>query len=201
MYKVFINNRPIFLVDISENTNSLEYDKLVKFEEPIKAAELLGEYAENKAKMVLCVVVDSDNPLKTFFAAHQYIEAAGGVVRNDRNEILTIFRNGCWDLPKGKVEEGEEVEVAAVREVEEECGIHGHEIGTELPSTYHTYTQKGTLYLKRTYWYNMQYQGHETLIPQTEEGITAVVWKSEDEMGEVLSNTYQSIKEVLANSK
>ena len=36
---------------------------------------------------------------------------------------LFILRNVVWDIPKGKLEKGETPELAAVREIEEECGL------------------------------------------------------------------------------
>jgi 8-oxo-dGTP pyrophosphatase MutT (NUDIX family) len=66
------------------------------------------------------------------------VPAAGGVVKsNDR--LLFIFRNGKWDLPKGKIDEGENPPEAALREVSEECGIAGQQIKKQLPSTFHIY--------------------------------------------------------------
>ena len=90
--------------------------------------------------------------------------------------ILWIQRNGKWDLPKGKIETGEEIAAAAIREVEEECGISAPQIKRRLPNTYHTYRLKGQAILKRTYWFEMYYQGNESLIPQEEEDITTAKW-------------------------
>ena len=54
------------------------------------------------------------------------IIAAGGLVTNENNELLMIFRRGKWDLPKGKLDKGETIEECAIREVEEETGIGNH---------------------------------------------------------------------------
>ncbi len=77
------------------------------------------------------------------------IEAGGGVVLNDRGEFLVILRNGIWDLPKGKLEKGEDFATAAMREVEEETGLHGLKMLDPLSSTYHTYNLKGKRILKK----------------------------------------------------
>ena len=107
--------------------------------------------------------------------------------------MLFIFRNGKWDLPKGKVEKGEKVDEAAIREVEEECGVSNVEILNTLPSTYHIYPYKGKNVLKRTYWYSMTCNDSSKLIPQVEEGITEVKWISISALEPVKNNTFPSI--------
>ena len=125
------------------------------------------------------------------------IEAAGGLVFNKEEQILMIFRNGKWDLPKGKLEIGESVEECAIREVEEECGIYGLDIIDKLLETYHTYSLKGEEILKRTYWYKMRTDFDGELVPQIEEGITKVSWVSKDQISEKLKNSYGNISDVL----
>ena len=51
------------------------------------------------------------------------VQAAGGLVRNNKGKMLFIFRKNKWDLPKGKVDKGETLENGAMREVEEETGV------------------------------------------------------------------------------
>ena len=58
---------------------------------------------------------------EAFCSKHTLIEAAGGLVYNIENQLLMIFRNNKWDLPKGKLEVGENIQECAIREVEEEC--------------------------------------------------------------------------------
>jgi NAD+ diphosphatase len=50
-------------------------------------------------------------------------KAGGGLVYNKNGEILFIFRNGKWDLPKGGKEKREKMKLTAMREVEEETGV------------------------------------------------------------------------------
>lgn len=135
--------------------------------------------------------------LANFSMAFKVIEAAGGLVKNKKGEYLFIFRNGKWDLPKGKIEKGEGIKEAAIREVEEECGIGKLKIGKDLESTYHTYVQDGKSILKRTYWFEMTSEDESKLVPQTEEGITDVKWLSKSDLQQVCENTYESIKEVI----
>lgn len=125
----------------------------------------------------------------------QYIEvkSAGGIVENERNEILLIYRHHRWDFPKGKIEEGENTEEAALREVAEETGLHQVHITGSLPSTYHTYVENGELMLKTTYWYNMYTEKAEKLIPQREEGITGVAWIPKESVPGYLTKSYASL--------
>ena len=126
------------------------------------------------------------------------INAAGGGVKNVAGDILFIFRNGKWDLPKGKIEEGEETMNAAMREVREECGISDVAIVRELISTYHTYNVLNKRILKKTVWFEMFCKDSAELKPQIEEGITMVKWMNKDETLKALNNTYESVKEVIA---
>ena len=125
------------------------------------------------------------------------IEAAGGLVKNDKRNYLFIFRNGKWDIPKGKLEKGEKPKEGAVREVEEECGIAIDECGKKIVNTYHVYTSKGEVVLKKTHWYKMKYTGKAKLKPQIEEGITEVRWMTKKDISLVADNTFPSIMDVL----
>nr|MBA3704996.1 NUDIX domain-containing protein [Bacteroidota bacterium] len=133
-----------------------------------------------------------------FVSMFKIIEAAGGLVKNKNGQWLFIFRNGKWDLPKGKIEKKEAIKTAAIREVEEECGITGLTILKELPATYHTYSMEERAILKRTYWFEMNCDDSSKLKPQIEEGITDVKWLSKNELKQVYNNTYDSVKEVMS---
>ena len=136
---------------------------------------------------------------ESFCANYVLIEAAGGLVYNDVNQLLMIFRNGKWDLPKGKLEIGENIEQCAIREVEEECGILGLKIMKQFQKTYHTYEINGEKILKCTYWFIMRSSFKGNLVPQTKEGITAVVWADKEDIAEKLENSYGNIKELFLN--
>lgn len=114
------------------------------------------------------------------------IEAAGGIVfrRTEKNqiEVLMIFRNGFWDIPKGKREKGESIEMCARREVMEEVGADSLPFITkELISSKHSYNQKGKLYHKTTYWFAMNFERQQSFIPEISEGIELVEWVELDE--------------------
>ena len=196
MYKVFFKDRIIFLGEKNESVNfqGLVY-AWIKGE---SLKNLILQFDEDDSREAICVVADHlDLLVEHFVSCFKYIEAAGGKVFNSNKEILAIYRLEKWDLPKGKVEKGESVREAAVREVEEECGITNLKIEKELNSTYHTYWLKGKFILKRTYWFNMTYSGSETLVPQTEEDIQEAKWFSPDELPAFNANTYASILEVM----
>lgn len=126
----------------------------------------------------------------------ELIPAAGGVALNSSNEVLVIFRNAKWDLPKGKLEEGESIQQAAVREVQEETGLVDVRLISRLPNTYHTYTIKDKRVLKETYWYLMA-SNDRALKPQIKEGITEVKWLPKSGLESLFSNTYGNIKIIL----
>lgn len=162
--------------------------------------EALRNYADNasvKDKLLMYNNRDVKKLLDDFISLFWYLEAAGGLVMNREGQRLFIYRFGRWDLPKGKIEKGESPAEAAMREVEEETGITGHKMISELPSTFHIYEHKGKKVLKRTYWYAMQYEGNEILTPQTEEEILAVEWLGPDRYNHVLSSTYASLHDLL----
>lgn len=131
----------------------------------------------------------------------ELIKAAGGLVKNAKGSYLFIFRNKKWDLPKGKVEKGEKMKEAGLREVEEECGVKIHTNDKKLCKTYHVYTLGNKPVLKKTNWYSMTVKGEPKLIPQKEEGITKAVWLRADELKPVLKNTFPSIVQVLEEGK
>ena len=108
-----------------------------------------------------------------------------------------IFRNGKWDLPKGKLEEDEDIKACAVREVEEECGISGLHITQKPIDTYHTYELDGEKILKHTFWFKMNTNFNGILKPQTKEGITEVCWVNKEDITKKLSNSYGNINQLL----
>ncbi|WP_298061933.1 NUDIX hydrolase [uncultured Rikenella sp.] len=156
------------------------------------------------AKSVAFVSPDeesSDRLFAQFAAQFVPVEAGGGLVASPRDEVLMIFRNGRWDLPKGKLEPNEEIAECAVREVEEECGVSGLKLGKLLTRTYHLYEMYGKWMLKRTTWFAMRHDGDGELVPQTEEGITDIRWIAPDNLCSYVENTYPTIREVFAAAK
>jgi 8-oxo-dGTP pyrophosphatase MutT (NUDIX family) len=129
-----------------------------------------------------------------------FIQAGGGLVENDRREVLFIFRRGKWDLPKGKLDGGETLEQCAIREVEEETGVRQLQLIRFLMITEHEYIERGKKILKETHWWLMKTNGIQTLIPQTEEDITEIRWIGSPNFNLVLQNTYPAIADVLKSA-
>ena len=123
--------------------------------------------------------------------------AAGGLVINEKNEILFIFRRNNWDLPKGKIEEGEGKKEAAIREVIEETGIEKVLIKSKLGKTMHMYrTGKNLRAIKLSYWYLMSTHDQE-LTPQVEEDIEEARWMTKSDFLSLTRPVYASILQVL----
>jgi len=127
------------------------------------------------------------------------IIAAGGLVTNPKGEILWIFRRGFWDLPKGKLDEGETIQTCAVREVAEETGISNIQLHEMLCFTNHLYFDKylNEEVIKRTYWFHMTIPNMQEGIPQLTEDIEKIEWLALDKARQCLDHTYPTILEVL----
>ena len=155
----------------------------------------------HKSALFYVLCDDAKAYLKQVKKSTAVIKAAGGLVKNERGQLLFIYRNDKWDLPKGKIEKDETVKQAAVREVEEECSIVVDKLGEKICKTYHCYVSRGEVVLKKTWWYKMKCKGQNKLKPQKEEGITDVRWFNKDDVTEILNNTFPSITEVLETVK
>ncbi|MBL4716821.1 MAG: NUDIX domain-containing protein [Bacteroidia bacterium] len=198
MYKIYINNNPLILLDFSDvecdevSTNIYENPNIQTINEVVSELEKgLIDSAVLKSERL-------DDMLNSVRTQFELIDAAGGIVKNSNGETLMIFRRGMWDLPKGKVEQEESTEETAIREVKEECGIESLEIVKELIPTYHTYEVVGTKYLKTTYWFEMR-SDDEDLKPQIEEDISTVKWMNQLELEGIVGDTYNSLKELLVH--
>ena len=127
------------------------------------------------------------------------IIAGGGVVVNENNQVLFIYRRKKWDLPKGKLDPGEDIKACAIREVMEETGIRNLTIGKLIIVTTHSYEEKGLNMQKETHWFEMKAStvDNPILTPQLEEDIEKIEWVSLENLEEYLSETYTSIQQVL----
>jgi len=190
MYVIFYNNKPIYLTDNKSNCTNFKlfnYNSYIVFELLIKI--------KNNLLDGFCFKDDNlDELYKKFIKNFKVIEAAGGLVFNEANDLLFIFRNGVWDLPKGKIEKDETIAQAAIREVEEECGITDLKLGDFIDKTYHIYEYKNKLIFKVTHWFKMSCAKEQELVPQLEEAITKVVFLNKKNQAEALNNTYPNIK-------
>lgn len=165
---------------------------------------LVSELLMAKARHYLVSGAEAQQSYTALKSTLLYLEAAGGLVRNGFGEYLLIHRYGHWDLPKGKIEELESPEEAAIREVEEECGISLLRLMGKIAP--YPWPQEGTLHifqsgtgyaLKLTHWYNMLTPGRPVLVPQKSEGIEAARWVAPQELPTLVSGAYPNIADLL----
>ena len=190
MYKVFVNDKPLFLT----NKISKETDFQLFLLESIDIEQIIVKIFQNKIQKAYLYHPDEKEIMKTLKAKIPVNKAGGGLVYNKKGEVLFIFRNGKWDLPKGGVEKKEEIEQTAIREVEEETGVNQLKITNKLQKTYHVFKRNGVYKLKITHWFEMYSDFEGTPQGQLEEGIEKVAWISPADIPEVLKNSYENIK-------
>ncbi len=209
MYVIYINDRPLTLLSMSSPGTSDRARKMADVPTHLTAhyigkprtllnyADML-EKGSPKVTSVDIVSNDLDQLWEDFKSHYKWLPAAGGVVRHERNnKCLFIFRRGFWDLPKGKLDPGEDAPTAAVREVTEETGVVDLKLGPALPTTYHTYrNRKERRVLKPTYWFEMT-SGQDNLVPQAEEDIEQAVWRPVTDLLEGKIPMYESLRALL----
>ena len=200
MYQVFINQSSITfqhfdsLSDRLKNYLYINYSDLSELEE---AVDLLKN--SKNAQHLVFLMKEVEFQWELFKRQFEIVEASGGIVFNPLNEMLFIYRLGKWDLPKGKVEKGESYDDAAIREVEEECGLVDVLLEEKLMTTYHVYWVNDHQILKPTHWFKMRVERDQLLTPQEEEGIEQVCWVAPIGMEPIMNNTYASIESLLKN--
>lgn len=199
--KIYCFNKPVYLCSkqhavikkVCQQTNvvysqAIDTDSLQLFLQQIESEKYIAGVLEHEQFNAL---------QQAFFAQFTAIEAAGGIVENSANEILFIYRLNKWDLPKGKVEAGEDIQTAAIREIEEETGASNLQLQHIIGQTYHTYQAFGKHFIKTTHWFYVTCIGQQNLVPQLAEDITALQWIPKQNMQMPLSNTYQNIMDIL----
>ena len=194
-YKIFINDKPVLLLNDKQNIQNayLQLDPLF-LAEPRVFLENADFWETSPGFYLVCDDLEKD--FKLFKSNLKLIYAAGGLVWNPKGQLLMIYRRGFWDLPKGKVDAGESLEEAALREVEEETGMGNLELRSKLSITYHIYFQKKWI-LKETHWYEMCGASDQKLIPQAEEDILEAIWVAKADIPAKLTQSYSSIREIL----
>ena len=199
--KIYFGDKPVYLCDdINKELNEILHHPDAVFVDEISNAaikSLLHEIVKEEFHAGVLWHSDLEKLKKAFFKNFKEIEAAGGIVQNDKKELLFILRLGKWDLPKGKVEKGEDLETCAVREVEEETGATNLTLKKKIGETYHTYNAYGKHFLKTTHWFYITCPSKQKLVPQTEENIAEIKWVKTKDIKEPLANTYPSIKDIL----
>lgn len=206
MYKVFFNDSTILIAPEVKKSLNDNINKMFDFCDQSSVNQIINEIEAVTQSIGFSIVGDDCSRMwNQFRSCFTEIPAAGGLVLNSRRELLFIRRFGYWDLPKGKIEPNETPELAAIREVEEECGISGLKVIRPLESTYHIYRSpflpaERNLVLKETCWFLMEYSGNQTPVPQTAEDIVEIKWFGLNEMEQVYQNTYSSLRELLDKS-
>ena len=215
--KIVINSIPIIVETENYNPRDVQFEIGIDSKKDLRTKNMKGhvlvnnsnvdwlekfleKLGENKLKKLKSITFRTkDVTLFEEYISKQLkqIDAAGGLVVKG-NQILMIFRLGKWDLPKGKLEKGETIEEGALREVEEECGVKVRIID-ELDESWHTYYRKKKLHIKRTYWYVMECLDDAKMMPQIEEDIEKVEWKTEKQANKLLEDTYKNIQKVVKN--
>ncbi|HSD05913.1 MAG TPA: NUDIX domain-containing protein, partial [Flavobacterium sp.] len=190
MYKVFVNDKPLFLT----NQISKETDFQLFLLDSIDVKQVIVKMFQNKIKKAYLYHPDESVIMKTLKAKIPVNKAGGGLVYNKKGEVLFILRNGKWDLPKGGSQKGELIEDAATREVEEETGVNDLKIIRKLQKTYHVFKRNGKYKLKITHWFEMKTNYEGIPIGQIEEGIEKVAWLNPEQIQEALKNSYENIK-------
>jgi 8-oxo-dGTP pyrophosphatase MutT (NUDIX family) len=197
MYKVFVNDKPLFLT----NEVAKETDFQLFLLESVDIEQLIVKMFNNKISKAYLYYPDEKEILKKVKEKIPVKKAGGGLVYNKNGDVLFIFRNGKWDLPKGGTERGEEIEETSLREVEEETGVTGLKITRKLQKTYHVFKRNGTYRLKITHWFEMTTNFEGTPIPQANEGIEKVAWLNPSEIKQALNNSYENIKLLFEEEK
>lgn len=196
--QIYLGNRTLTLAtQIEKDMPVGGYDAIHKYSNLNELRQFLRSFDGKEELKSGCVYYhDIEQLLEHVKSCYKYIQAAGGLVENEKGEYLVIDRLGKVDLPKGKQEQGETPEENALREVNEETGLRGLRLGDMICDTYHIYPLKGEMVLKRTRWYQMAVAGVPELVPQTEENIVSARWVGVGELAELSAGSYPSLRDV-----
>lgn len=190
MYKVFVGAKPIVLTtQVEQETDFKNY-----LLDTVNIGKVIKELNNTSLNEVRLIHKDEEKLLKKFLKKLPNVIAGGGKVFNNKNEILFIYRNDKWDLPKGKAEGKETIEETSIREVTEETGVTGLKITKPIDTTYHIFKRNGRHKIKITYWFEMKTSFNDILNPEVNEGITKVEWLNTQQVKEALKNSYANIQ-------
>ncbi|WP_040248636.1 NUDIX hydrolase [Psychroserpens mesophilus] len=193
MYRIFVNDKPIILTtEVSPEHNFKNY-----LMSSVNIGKVIKELNSTSLEEVRIIGKKQETLIKKFLKKLPNVIAGGGKVINDKGEVLFIYRNDKWDLPKGKTEGKETIEETALREVEEETGVSGLSIVKPMETTYHIFKRNGKHKIKITYWFEMKSNYKGDLLPQENEGITKVVWLNQEEQIKALENSYANIRSLI----
>jgi ADP-ribose pyrophosphatase YjhB (NUDIX family) len=199
--KVYFGDKPLFLCNAIDNIIQpyVHHDDAVYIDElnTHTVKSMIHEMEQQQVHAGVFYHSDFEELKKTFFKKFSVITAAGGLVKNEKDEILMIFRRGKWDLPKGKLDKNEKPEVCAVREVKEETGLKNVKLEQFLLSSYHAFHEGTRHILKETHWFAMNGNSKQPLQPQTEEDITEIEWVNHKHIENYLQKAFPLIRDVI----
>jgi len=190
MYQVFYKKKIILLTDVLEEGKDFKSFPI----KDVKLKKVIKFLNKKNINSVHLFHKNKDKLLKYFFKLIPTVIAAGGKITNSKSEILFIYRNDKWDLPKGKAEKNEQLPQTALREVKEETGIKEVSINKPLDITYHIFRRNNEYRLKVTYWFDMFSDYEGIFFPQLDEGITDVKWVKKNDLEEIKTNSYPNIR-------
>ena len=200
MVKIYVHNKPLFLVDnITAEVDEYVHRPNTLFIDELDSAAVRTMLQQlEKAAFYAGVFLHSnlEELIEAFKSKFTVIQAAGGLVYTKTNDILLIFRKGKWDLPKGKLDDGEDMENCALREIKEETGVDNLQIEKPLQVTYHTYYENARHILKESHWFLVKAKRRSALTPQTEEDIEKCEWVLLENLPTYTSNMHASIIDV-----
>lgn len=197
MYRIFHGKHRILLSTAKDSIDQSKQDFVIKKPSEEQIKEVLRVSKSSTKALKILFIGNPDKLLKKVFFGFKYVVASGGIVQNKKGEILLMKRLGKWDLPKGKLKKGEDLQACALREIEEETGAKKLSIIEPLSESYHTYYRNARWEIKHTYWYliNCNYEGE--LVPQLEEDIHEVKWVALQDLELDEIDTYPAIKRLL----
>lgn len=201
MLHISVQNKPILLVDrITHEVDEYLHRPTTIFMDdlnPPAVRTMLQEMEGSRFDTGVFLYHNLNDLLDAFKKQLNVVVAAGGLVHTPENDLLLILRQRRWDLPKGKLDEGESLEECALREIEEETGGTGLTIEQPLQVTYHTYHQNGKNNLKESHWFLIKAAEKTPLKPQTEEDIEQCVWVPVSEVQPYIDGAFPTIAAVL----
>jgi ADP-ribose pyrophosphatase YjhB (NUDIX family) len=199
--KIYFDNKPLYLCNEVDETIQpfIHHDDAVFIDElnTHTVKSMIHEMAEDKIHAAVFYHPDLEELKKAFYKKFTIVQAGGGLVRNDKDEVLMIFRRGKWDLPKGKLDDGETLEDCALREIKEETGLKDVSLVSPLMITRHTYHEGARFILKESHWFNMKAPGEQQLTPQLAENIQDIKWVRTKDLGKYKANSFPSVVDVL----
>jgi len=194
-YKIYYNNSFVLITGDRAQINK-------KFAKVLDTEKDIEDFLDNPAILfdghtnenILVVCPKPGENMCHFLDKMDIVIAGGGIVTNENDEVLLMFRRGMWDLPKGKIELNEKILEGAIREVEEETGVRVKSVDEKPITTYHAYRLKGKNCIKETSWFHMRAKdGQKHLTPQTEEDIEEVRWVKKEDLKDYKEIAYPLI--------